>query len=257
MRLVENDHVIQTLSADRADQAFDVRILPGTRRGGDDFSDAHARESPPEDVAVDVVAISMQPAGRGVVRECVDHLLSGPYGCRMLRDIEMHDAPAVMRQHDQDEQQSYLHGHSALSRASSRHSGGKGGRGRTTLISDTVLPVYSGDRAIRSSEAVASRRGDPRDPVVEGGQHALVTRPRRLTGMSRMTPIGCRCATSRWLASCEARSSVSLDARGGGGGASRAAVQGGTRLKARPRPRRAAGRERRACRSGRADSRAT
>jgi hypothetical protein len=26
MRLVENDHVIQTLSADRADQAFDVRI---------------------------------------------------------------------------------------------------------------------------------------------------------------------------------------------------------------------------------------
>jgi hypothetical protein len=33
-----------------------------------------------------------------------DHLLSGPGGCRMLRDVEMHDAPAMMREHDQHEQ---------------------------------------------------------------------------------------------------------------------------------------------------------
>ena len=45
-------------------------------------------------------------------------------------------------------------------------SGGNGGHGKTTLIPDTVLHVYSGDRAIRSSEAVASRRGGPQDPVV-------------------------------------------------------------------------------------------
>ena len=89
-----------------------------------------------------------------------------------------------------DRQRSYLHGHSALSRASSHHSGGKGGHGRTTLIPDTVLPMYSGDRAIRSSEAVASRRGTRGTRWSEGGQHALVTRPRRLTGMSRTTPIG-------------------------------------------------------------------
>ena len=89
-----------------------------------------------------------------------------------------------------DDQRSYLHGHSAHSRASSRHSGGKGGHGRTTLIPDTVLPVYSGDRAIRFSRAVASRRAGPRVPVVgSGGQHPMVTRP-RLTGMSRTTPIG-------------------------------------------------------------------
>jgi hypothetical protein len=31
VRLVDDDHVIETLSADRADQAFDVRILPRTR----------------------------------------------------------------------------------------------------------------------------------------------------------------------------------------------------------------------------------
>jgi hypothetical protein len=59
------------------------------------------------------------------------------------------------------------------------------------LIPDTtVLPVCSGDRAIRSSEAVASRRAGRGTRWLEGGQHALVTRPPRLTGMLRTTPIG-------------------------------------------------------------------
>jgi hypothetical protein len=64
---------------------------------------------------------------------------------------------------------SYLHGHSALSRASSRHSGGKGGHGRTTLIPDTVLPVCSGDRAIRSSEESPPDEGARRTRWSEGG----------------------------------------------------------------------------------------
>jgi hypothetical protein len=66
----------------------------------------------------------------------------------------------------------------------------------------------------------------------------------------------CRCATSRRLASFEGPPSVSRDARGAGVGASRSAVRGGTRLRARPRPCRAAVPGRRACRSGRAGTRA-
>ena len=31
MRLVDDDHVVETLSSDRADHALDERILPGTR----------------------------------------------------------------------------------------------------------------------------------------------------------------------------------------------------------------------------------
>ena len=64
--------------------------------------------------------------------------------------------------------------------------------GRATLIPDTVLPIYSCDRAVLGSpEAVASRRTGPAGPGGRnGGQHALVTRPRRLTGTSRTTPIG-------------------------------------------------------------------
>ena len=42
----------------------------------------------------------------------------------------------------------------------------RGGYGRAALIPDTVLPVYSGDRAIRLSRAVAYRRTGPPVPVV-------------------------------------------------------------------------------------------
>jgi hypothetical protein len=96
MRLVDDDHVIETVSSDRANQAFDVRILPRACRGGDDVDDPQARESALEDVAVDAVAIAVQPAGRRVVRKCVDHLLGGPRGCRTIRHVRMHDAPALM-----------------------------------------------------------------------------------------------------------------------------------------------------------------
>jgi hypothetical protein len=78
----------------------------------------------------------------------------------------------------------YLHGHSALSRASSRHSvilGGKAGYRRATLIPDRVLPASSGDRAIGVSWAVAARRTGPRGSRwSEGGQQSVIMRPRRL-----------------------------------------------------------------------------
>jgi hypothetical protein len=40
MRFVHDDDVIEILSPDRADRALDVRVLPRTRRRGDDFGDA-------------------------------------------------------------------------------------------------------------------------------------------------------------------------------------------------------------------------
>ena len=55
---------------------------------------------------------------------------------------------------------------------------------------DTVLPVYSGDRAIRLS------RQSPPDARArgfrwsEGGQLLVIMRPRRLMGTSRRPPIG-------------------------------------------------------------------
>ena len=62
MRLVYDDDMIETLRRNRADHAFDVRTLPGTRRRGHDLGDAHARQAALEGRATDAVAISTDPA---------------------------------------------------------------------------------------------------------------------------------------------------------------------------------------------------
>lgn len=74
---------------------------------------------------------------------------------------------------------SYLHGHSALSRASFRQSGGKGLLSDTTLIPDKVLSIYFCD--VRpASRGIASRRMGLWGPRRRNrGQHSMVTRPRR------------------------------------------------------------------------------
>ena len=87
MRLVDDDHVIETLSSDRADQAFDIRILamdsPARRR---------LRRCPCQPVGAGRrrrrrVSISVQPTRRRIVWKGVDHLLSGPAGRRMLCNL--------------------------------------------------------------------------------------------------------------------------------------------------------------------------
>ena len=40
--LVDHDHVIQTITSDRSDEAFNVRILPWRVRGSNNFLYAHA-----------------------------------------------------------------------------------------------------------------------------------------------------------------------------------------------------------------------
>src|SRR5229473_1551415 len=67
---------------------------------GHDFGDTHASQSALERVAVDTVSILVQPPWRRVVRKRVDHLLSSPDRRRMSRDVDMHDAPTLVRQDD-------------------------------------------------------------------------------------------------------------------------------------------------------------
>jgi hypothetical protein len=69
MGAAENDHVVQALTADRSDQSLDVRILPWSGWGADNFSDAHAGYAAPERVAVNRIAVSQEPSRRGILRE--------------------------------------------------------------------------------------------------------------------------------------------------------------------------------------------
>jgi hypothetical protein len=55
---IKDDDVIETLAADRADEALDVGILPWRSRRGDDLLDGHRLEAIAEDLAVRRVAVS-------------------------------------------------------------------------------------------------------------------------------------------------------------------------------------------------------
>jgi hypothetical protein len=54
--------------------------------------------------AVDAVAVAEEVGRRGLVREGVDQLLSGPDGGGVLGHVEVDDPPAVVSEHDENEE---------------------------------------------------------------------------------------------------------------------------------------------------------
>src|SRR5712664_304057 len=62
--LVEDDDVIETFAADRADDALDVGILPWRSRRGDDLLDRHRLDTIAEGLPIRSVAVSQQKATR-------------------------------------------------------------------------------------------------------------------------------------------------------------------------------------------------
>jgi hypothetical protein len=64
----------------------------------------------PELLAVDPVTVAQEIGGRGVIRERLHDLLSGPEGCRVLGHVEVDDAAAMVRKHDEDEQDAQARG---------------------------------------------------------------------------------------------------------------------------------------------------
>jgi hypothetical protein len=101
---VEDKNVVETLAADRADQALGERILPGAVWRREDFLDLHSLHAVAELLAIDLVTVAQEVGRRGVVRERGDDLLGGPAGGGVLGDVEVDDPPAIVGQHDEDEQ---------------------------------------------------------------------------------------------------------------------------------------------------------
>ena len=57
--LAEHDEVVETLPPDRADQPFDVSVLPRRSRSRWPITDAHALEASGDDLTIDRIATSM------------------------------------------------------------------------------------------------------------------------------------------------------------------------------------------------------
>jgi hypothetical protein len=102
--LVDDEHVIQTLAADRADAPRGERVLPWTLRRRANLLDPHAVQAMEELLTVDPVTIPEEICRRGLLRERFDKLLSRPGGGGMLGDVEVDDAPAVVSEQDEDEE---------------------------------------------------------------------------------------------------------------------------------------------------------
>jgi hypothetical protein len=83
MPLTEDDDVVQTLPADRADDAFDLGILPGRARCGADGCETEGLDRPTECRVEDRVAVMEEEPRVRVVGKSLAELLSGPsdVGC--------------------------------------------------------------------------------------------------------------------------------------------------------------------------------
>jgi hypothetical protein len=108
--LVEHDHVIEALAADRADKALDEWILPWRLGGDDDFFDADVPHAATEMLAVDAVAITQQEAWCFIPGKGFDDLLSRPFRGWVGGHVEVQHTPTMVGEDEEDEQDLIPHG---------------------------------------------------------------------------------------------------------------------------------------------------
>jgi hypothetical protein len=106
---VQDNYVIQAVAAETPDEPFDVRILPWTPWSNHYFFDAHVSHPLPKQDVIDAVPIAQQIPWGFVPGEGIYDLLSGPFRCRMLRDVEVDDATSMVGQDEQHEEHFVCH----------------------------------------------------------------------------------------------------------------------------------------------------
>src|SRR5262245_41658307 len=94
----DDDQMIETLSANRADDAFRVWILEWRSRRGDPFFNLHSLYSQSKFFPVNLISIPEQIARRRVFWESFDELSGRPFSRRMRCNIEVDDMTSVMQQ---------------------------------------------------------------------------------------------------------------------------------------------------------------
>jgi hypothetical protein len=96
--------MIQTLAANRADQALDVGILPGLLWRRENLPDTRPVRRFTELLSVVPVTIAQQIARRAVPREGFQQLSSSPFSRWMFGDRKVDGAAAVVRQNHENKQ---------------------------------------------------------------------------------------------------------------------------------------------------------
>ena len=110
MPLMEDDHLIQTLLTDTANEPLDIGILPRTLWSSQYFLDAHMAHTLPKVGAVDTVPIAEEIAWRLVPGTRFDHLLDRPLGRGMLRHVDVDDPPSIVGEDHEHEEHTECNG---------------------------------------------------------------------------------------------------------------------------------------------------
>jgi len=100
----ENDDMVQTFAAQGSDYSLHVRRLPGTAWCDNNLLNFEDLQLILEAQTIHSIPISDEIARPFSVVERLNKLARGPLGSRMCRHVEMHDLAAIMRKHDEDEQ---------------------------------------------------------------------------------------------------------------------------------------------------------
>ena len=102
MAFIEDDDVVETVSAYRPDKALNIGILP--RRPGcrENFLDGEALNTTAEVVAVDTVTVAHHVLGRRVLGKRLNDLLGSPVRAGVTGDVPMQDTPAVVGEDEKD-----------------------------------------------------------------------------------------------------------------------------------------------------------
>src|SRR5262245_33592526 len=96
--------MVQTFSANRTDEAFDVRSLPRRPRSAEHFFDIHYRDLVAELLAIDSISIAQQISRRRIKRKGFEHLLRRPFSGGMSCDVEVHDAASIVCEDNKNEE---------------------------------------------------------------------------------------------------------------------------------------------------------
>ncbi len=93
---------VQTFSANRTDDAFDVSSLPRRPRSAEHFFDIHCRDLVAELLAID--SIPQQISRHSIKRKGFEHLLRRPFRRWMSCDVEVHDASSIVCEDNKNEE---------------------------------------------------------------------------------------------------------------------------------------------------------
>ena len=99
--LVEDDDMIEALTAHGADEPLHIGRLPWRAWGDEYLLNAEASHTAPEPFSVDGIAVVQLVTGCRLPRESLDHLLCGPPGGRVLGDTEVNDLAPLMSEHQE------------------------------------------------------------------------------------------------------------------------------------------------------------